>query len=72
MNTSPQNSIWFFVGSLLLISGVVATALGLVNHDAGGHAVILADFHSDMLWGLLLLAAGAYSCFRFYPKNIDE
>lgn len=71
MNTRSQISIWFFVGSLLLIFGVVTTALGLVHHDANGRAVVFADIHSDMLWGLLLLALGAYSCFRFYPKSLD-
>lgn len=71
MNTRSQNSIWFFVGSLLLIFGVVATALGMVNHDASGHAVILTEMHSDILWGLVLLALGAYSCFRFYPRNSE-
>ena len=71
MNSRSQISIWFFIGSLLLIYGVVATALGLVNHDASGRAVILTELHSDIFWGLLLLALGAYSCFRFYPKNLD-
>ena len=72
MNSRSQISIWFFVGSLLLIYGVVATALSLVNHDASGHAVILPELHSDIFWGLLLIALGAYWCFRFYPpKNLD-
>ena len=71
MNSRTQTSIWFFVGSLLLISGVVATAFGLVNRDANGHTVVLTELHSDILWGLFLLALGAYSCFRFYPKNLD-
>lgn len=71
MNSRSQISIWFFIGSLLLIYGVVATASSLVNHDASGRAVILAELHSDILWGLLLLALGAYSCFRFYPRNLE-
>jgi uncharacterized membrane protein HdeD (DUF308 family) len=71
MPTRSQNSTWFFLGSLLLISGVVATASSLVNRDPSGGTVFLSEPHSDILWGLVLLALGAYSCFRFYPKNVD-
>ena len=71
MNSRSQISIWFLLGSLLLIYGVVATALGLVNHDASGRAVLLTELHADLFWGLLLLVLGAYSCFRYYPKNTD-
>lgn len=71
MNTRSQISIWFFIGSLMMIFGVVATASGFVNHDASGRPVIFTELHADMLWGLFLLALGAYSCFRFYPKNLD-
>ena len=61
MNSRSQISIWFFVGSLLLIYGVVATASSLVNHDAAGRTVLLAELHPDILWGVLLLALGGYS-----------
>jgi uncharacterized membrane protein HdeD (DUF308 family) len=71
MISRSQNSTWFFVGSVLLITGVVATASSLVNRDAAGRTVFLSELHSDILWGLLLLAIGAYSCFRYYPKNVD-
>jgi uncharacterized membrane protein HdeD (DUF308 family) len=71
MNSRSQISAWFFVGSLLLIYGVVVTAASLVNRDATGHTVFLSELNSDILWGILLLGIGAYSCFRFYPKNQD-
>jgi len=71
MNSRSQISAWFFVGSLLLIYGVVLTASSLVNRDATGHTVLLRELHSDILWGIVMLALGAYSCFRFYPKNLD-
>jgi len=72
MNTRSQGSPWFFVGSFLLICGVVATASSLVNRDAAtGQTVLLDQPHPDILWGLLLLVVGAISCFRFYPKNVD-
>jgi len=71
MNSRSPISIWFFVGSLLLIYGVVATASCLVNRDASGQTVLFLDLHSGILWGVLMLALGAYSCFRFYPKNYE-
>ena len=69
MNSRSQ--IWFFVGALLLIYGVVITAASLVNRDITGRTVVLTELNSDILWGLLLLGLGAYSCFRFYPKNLE-
>ena len=71
MNSRTPISIWFFVGGLLLISGVVATASSLVEQDATGRTVLFLDLHSGILWGILMLALGAYSCFRFYPKNFE-
>jgi uncharacterized membrane protein HdeD (DUF308 family) len=72
MNSRSQISAWFFVGSLLLIYGVVALASSLVNRDATGHTVLLREVHPDVLWGVLLIALGIYSCRRFYPKNSDQ
>ena len=69
MNSRSQ--IWFFVGALLLIYGVVITAASLVNRDITGRTVVLTELNSDILWGLLLLGLGTYSCFRFYPKNLE-
>ena len=71
MNSRSQISAWFFVGSLLLIYGVVLTASSLVNLDASGHTVLLGELHPDTLWGIVMLALGGYSCFRFNPKNSD-
>ena len=64
-------SIWFFIGSLLLIYGVVITATGLVNRDTAGNTVVLAEMHADIWWGILLLVLGGFYCFKFYPKNHD-
>ena len=71
MSPRSHNSLWFFAGFLLLISGVVATASSLVNRDPTGQTVILGEPHADIFWGLLLLALGGFSCFRFNPKNLD-
>ena len=71
MTKRSLSSTWFFVGSLLLISGVVATAAGLVNPGPSGETVVLGGPHPDIVWGLLLLALGAYSCKRSESKNID-
>jgi len=68
---SRSISIWFFVGSLLLIYGVVITATGLVNRDSANQVVVLAELHSDIWWGLLLLALGTFYCVRFYPKKSE-
>ncbi len=59
-------SIWFFVGVLLLAYGVLILGSGLYGL-AHPPAVVLADLHAGIWWGLLLIALGAFYTFRFAP-----
>ncbi len=59
-------SIWFFVGVLLLIYGVLILGSGLygLSHPP---AVVLSELHADIWWGILLIVMGAFYTFRFAP-----
>ena len=63
-------SIWFFIGLLLLAYGVLITGSGLweLSHPPE-HPVIMADLHTPIWWGLLLLAIGAYYTYHFSPRR---
>jgi hypothetical protein len=66
MVSKQRVSIWFFVGVLLSIYGVLITAAGLygLRHPP---AVKLAHLHAGIWWGLLLLAIGAVYSYAFFP-----
>jgi len=61
-------SIWFFVGSLLLIYGVLILGAGLYELvRPPQHPVVLASLHAGIWWGLLLIVLGAIYFFHFFP-----
>jgi hypothetical protein len=66
--TNHVVSIWFFVGVLLAIYGVIILAAGLyglVNPPAT--RVVLANLHVDIWWGALLLVIGGIYSYVFLP-----
>ena len=59
-------SIWFFIGTLLLLYGALIFGAGLHELSAPPN-VVLANLHAEIWWGALLLALGAFYFFRFAP-----
>ena len=61
-------SIWFFIGSLLLLYGVLILGAGLLELvTPPEHQVVLAGLHARIWWGALLLGVGAIYFFHFAP-----
>jgi hypothetical protein len=63
-------SIWFFIGVLLTIYGVLITATGLwelVSPPA--NPPVLANLHASIWWGIVLLIVGLIYFIRFFPKK---
>ncbi len=60
--------VWFFVGLLLAIYGLLIFASGLLEwaHPA---PTALAELHAPVWWGTLLTLAGAVYCVVFRPKR---
>lgn len=58
--------VWFFIGLLLTIYGVIILIAGIaeVFHPP---AVILAQYHSGIWGGILLLLVGGFYTFHFWP-----
>jgi hypothetical protein len=59
--------VWFFVGLLLAVYGVLILASGLMElpHPAG---TVLADLHASVWWGALLTVVGGIYCWVFRPR----
>jgi hypothetical protein len=63
-------SIWYFIGVLLAIYGVLICAYGIYELLSGQHAQVeLWQLHAPVWWGALMLALGAFYCVRFNPRK---
>ena len=55
----PQISIWYFIGLLVLLYGVLILGAGIGDWIAPpANPLILAELHVGIWWGALLLALG--------------
>jgi hypothetical protein len=69
---SGHISIWFFIGVLLTVYGVLVLSYGLFELATGQVAnVVLANLHAPVWWGGILLALGLFYGFRFRPGRND-
>ena len=66
-------SIWFFVGALTLIYGLVLLPYGawawFGHHEA---PTVLNDLHPTFWWGILLTVLGAFYTVRFRPNQTSH
>lgn len=58
--------VWFFIGVLLVIYGVIIFTVAVVdfNHPS---AVVLSQYHPDLFGGMVLLLIGGLYTFWFWP-----
>lgn len=66
MHREGMISIWFFVGVLLLVYGILILGTGIAQWSSPPN-VIRADLHAAVWWGALLTALGALYTLRFLP-----
>ena len=58
--------VWFFVGVLLLIYGVLILGTGLLQYSSPPQ-VVLAHLHAPIWWGAILTVIGAVYVGLFRP-----
>jgi len=58
--------VWFFVGVLFLVYGVLIFVSGLTEWSHLPNTVE-AELHAPVWWGLLLIVLGSVYCFLFRP-----
>jgi hypothetical protein len=60
--------VWFFIGLLLTIYGVIIliTAIRELSHPS---SAVLAQYHPGIWGGILLLLIGGFYALRFRPRK---
>jgi hypothetical protein len=67
-----MKSIWFFVGFLLAIIGVIITASALYSlFHPPENPKLFSGLHPDLWWGIFMLAFGLFFTI-FHRKNIRD
>ncbi len=60
--------VWFFVGVMFVVYGVMIFVSGLVEWSHPP-ATVLANLHAPVWWGALLLVLGAFYVYHFGPRR---
>jgi len=60
--------VWFFVGVLLLIYGVIILATGIYEFSHPPETV-LANLHPAIWWGVLLTGLGGFYVYYHLPRK---
>lgn len=61
-------SIWFFIGILLLIYGILIFATGIYElFVPPAQPVVMAQLRPAIWWGGILLLLGVFYCHHFAP-----
>ncbi|PYT12831.1 MAG: hypothetical protein DMG59_22310 [Acidobacteria bacterium] len=60
--------VWFFVGLMFLIYGILIFASGLAEW-ANPPETVLAELHAPVWWGALLILIGAGYVMAFRPRG---
>jgi nitric oxide reductase large subunit len=64
-------SIWYFIGLLLTVYGVLITSAGIYDLVAGiQRTTVHAELHAAIWWGALLLVLGLVYVYFFSPKRL--
>jgi hypothetical protein len=60
--------VWFFVGVILLIYGVLILGAGIyqLSHPP---STVLANLHPALWWGVLLIILGGVYVYLFLPRK---
>jgi hypothetical protein len=63
-------SIWFFIGTLLTLYGLLVMGADIwAQSHPPAQAVMLAEYRAGLWWGILLLALGLFYCVKFRPRD---
>ncbi len=62
--------VWFFVGVILLIYGVLILGSGIYEFS-NPPPTVLSELHAPVWWGALLIAIGGLYVYMFRPKKAE-
>jgi hypothetical protein len=68
MHEEDGLSIWFFVGGMLTIYGIIVLIANIPAFSAGQHPhIVLEEFHAGLWWGIVLALLGALFLYLHWP-----
>ena len=63
-------SIWFFIGIVLVTSGLLIFGAGIYQlFVPPANPVVLFKLHAGIWWGAVLLVGGIIYCLKFRPRK---
>jgi hypothetical protein len=63
-------SIWYFIGLLILVYGLLIFAAGIVDlASPPAHPLVLSQLHMGIWWGALMIVLGGMYTFLFRPRR---
>ena len=60
--------VWFFIGVLLFIYGLIITATGIDEYSSPPPTV-LSNLHPAIWWGALLIVIGGIYIYLYLPRK---
>jgi hypothetical protein len=68
MYSGERVSIWFFIGGILLVYGILIVGAGIYGlFYPPAHKLVLSELHPAIWWGALLVVLGGFYCWHFFP-----
>jgi len=70
MHSDQGISIWFFIGVMLAVYGVLILGSGIfsvISPPPVSERVALWNLHADIWWGAIMAVIGAVYCVKFKP-----
>lgn len=69
MDKNEQIPIWFFIGALLSVYGIIITAVGVyfLFAEHANKDLALQYCHADLWWGIILIALGGFYTRHYFP-----
>ena len=67
-------SIWFIIGCLLLLFGIIIFSANLVDYLSpwSGTVTVLHELRAGIWWGMLLIVIGLVYVIAFNPKKTSK
>lgn len=71
MGNARRIEIWFFIGALLFVYGILIAVSGIYYlFFPPSQQVALSNLHSDIWWGGLLLVLGLIYSIKYWPFKL--
>jgi len=71
MKEMKKIEIWFFIGALLFVYGVLIAISGVYYlFFPPSQEVALSNLHSDIWWGALLMILGLIYSIKYWPFRL--